>query len=79
LSGYGDDGLRLASQFIREAFYKSPQRSQFNLLGWQIQHRYDATHSTRVAQRNQIDQGGYETFGLPISFRILAMRYKAQT
>jgi len=59
LSGYGDDGLRVASQFIREAFYKiSSTVSQFNLLGWQVQHRFDATHSTRVAQRNQIDQGG---------------------
>lgn len=72
--------MRLHSSFTREvsAILLNVYANQDT--GGELSIVFDATHSSRVAQKTQIDQkGAYEIFGLPISFRIQAGRYKAQT
>ena len=64
-------GMRDASHFIREAIRRFSSTLLCNvtqlLAGGNFSIVFDATHSTRVAQKTQIDQkGAYEIFGLPI-------------
>jgi hypothetical protein len=71
----------IAFQFHSRGFCNSPQQlCKSRYAGGELSIVFDATHSSRVAQKTQIDQkGAYEIFGLPISFRIQAGRNKAQT